>query len=246
MLELNRLYKLDCMEGMKEFPDEYFDLAIVDPPYGVGSVTYMPRTRSKAAGGYIDRYEITVATLDIKQRNIVKTSVFHHNNTKHTVTGRFEIDQNTAPAPEYFEELFRVSKNQIIWGGNHYILPPSRGFVIWRKTTVSESFSMGMCEYAWLSFNTNPKVFDAAPQGTVTDARIHPTQKPVKLYTWLLKNFAKPGDKIIDTHVGSASSLIACYDMDFDFVGFEIDEDYHAAAQSRLDFHMAQMKMEGI
>ncbi len=242
MNEMNRLYNIDCMEGMRDFPDKYFDLAIVDPPYGVGSVTYMPRIRNKAFGGYIDEYNITVATLDKNQRQSVKTNVIHNENTKSSQRGNFG-DENASPNPEYFEELFRVSKNQIIWGGNYFILPPSRGFVIWRKTTVSESFSMAMCEYAWISMNANAKIFDCAPQGTATEPRIHPTQKPIALYSWLLNNYANAGDRILDTHVGSASSLIACHNMGFDFIGFEIDQNYYAAAMERLEAARAQMSI---
>lgn len=230
---------MDCLEGMKQFPDKYFELAIVDPPYGVGSVTYMPRTRKNAFGGYIDNYEITVATLDANQRALNKVAVVHTQLSSTTIQNFAEA--NASPRPEYFEELFRVSKNQIIWGGNYYILPPSRGFVIWRKTTVAESFSMAMCEYAWMSFNANSKIFDGAPQGTASDPRIHPTQKPVKLYEWLLTNYAKEGDKILDTHVGSASSLIACYNLGFDFIGFEIDKDYYEAATKRLEAVKSQV-----
>ncbi|MGI6579920.1 MAG: DNA methyltransferase [Saccharofermentanales bacterium] len=231
----------DCMAGMARYPDKYFDLAIVDPPYGTGSVTYMPRTRDNAFGGYIDKYEITVATLDANQRALSKVEVVHTQTSKETIRNFSEA--NASPNPLYFEELFRISKNQIIWGGNYFILPPSRGFVVWHKTTVAETFSMAMCEYAWVSFNTNSKMFSGAPQGTAKDPRVHPTQKPVALYKWLLKNYAKKGDLILDTHVGSASSLIACHDMGFDAVGFELDEDYYKASKQRLERHMRQISM---
>ena len=240
-LNLTGFYNMDCMEGMKQIPDKYFDLAIVDPPYGVGSVTYMPRTRDNAFGGYIDKYEITIATLDANQRALTKVNVVHSQSSKETVKNFAEA--NASPCPEYFEELFRISKNQIIWGGNYFILPPSRGFVVWHKTTVSESFSMAMCEYAWVSFNSNSKMFSGAPQGSTKDPRFHPTQKPVALYKWLLANYAKAGDKILDTHVGSASSLIACYDMGFEYLGFELDEDYYRMATERLEKHKAQLNM---
>jgi len=232
---------MDCMDGMAQFPDKYFELAIVDPPYGVGSVTYIPGERENTCGGYIDKYNVIVATLDYNQRRKSKVDVVHGGNSKSTIDGFG--DENVSPSPAYFKELFRVSKNQIIWGGNYFLLPPSRGFVIWRKTTVSESFSMAMCEYAWISFNANSKIFDGAPQGTVADPRIHPTQKPVALYEWLMKNYAKPGDKILDTHVGSASSLIACHNLGYEYIGFEIDPDYHAAATERLEAVKAQTKL---
>ena len=150
------------------------------------------------------------------------------------------ISWDVAPGQDYFDELFRVSRNQIIWGGNYFHLPPTRGFLIWRKTNVPEKFSMAMVEYAWMSFQVNAKAFDYSAVGQ--EGRFHPTQKPVALYKWILSNYAKPGDKILDTHVGSASSLIACYDMGFDYVGFEIDEDYYRQAKQRLDDEMAQVR----
>lgn len=214
---------------------------IVDPPYGVGSVTYMPRTRKKAHGGYIDEYTITMATLDQNQRKKAKVDVVHGRLS--SATERGFGDENASPPPEYFDELFRVSKRQIIWGGNYYLLPPSRGFVIWRKTTVAETFTMAMCEYAWLSFDANAKIFSAAPQGTKGNERFHPTQKPVALYNWLLKNYAKEGDKILDTHVGSASSLVACYNGGYDFIGFEVDEHYYRLAKERLEAAKAQTNL---
>ena len=125
-------------------------------------------------------------------------------------------------------------------GGNYFPLPATRCFIIWRKTNVPEKFSMAMAEYAWTSFNANAKVFDYSAVGQ--DGRFHPTQKPVALYKWLLSNYAKPGDKILDTHVGSASSLIACYDMGFDYVGFEIDEEYYNKASKRLEEEMLQTR----
>lgn len=204
MLEMNQLYLMDCMEGMKQFPDKYFELAIVDPPYG----QFNDDKRGHQGGGHAKRYGY----------------------------GKWDI----APNEDYFKELFRVSKNQIILGGNYFTLPPTRCFVVWRKLTISEGFTMAMCEYAWTSFNQNSKWIEIAPQNP---NRFHPTQKPVALYKWLLKNYAKPGDKILDTHVGSASSLIACYDMGFDYIGFEIDEDYYNMAQKRIEENKAQLRM---
>ena len=127
-------------------------------------------------------------------------------------------------------------------GGNYFNLPPSRGFLIWRKTNVPENFTLAMAEYGWMSFQTNAKVFSCS--ATNQEDRFHPTQKPVALYKWILANYAKPGDKILDTHVGSASSLIACYDMGFDYVGFEIDEEYYKSAKKRLEEEMLQIRME--
>lgn len=153
------------------------------------------------------------------------------------------ITWDVAPDSKYFMELFRVSRNQIIWGGNYFELPPTRCFLIWRKLTISESFSMAMCEYAWTSFNDNAKIFEYAPQGRPGDNRFHPTQKPVALYEWILNRYAKEGDTILDTHVGSASSLIACRNTNHKYVGFEIDEDYYRLAKERLEKESAQMNI---
>jgi site-specific DNA-methyltransferase (adenine-specific) len=147
---------------------------------------------------------------------------------------------DVAPGKEYFDELFRISRNQIIWGGNYFDLPPTRCFLIWRKINVPEKFSMAMAEYAWTSFKGNAKVFDYSAVGQ--EGRFHPTQKPPELYKWILTNYAKQGDKILDTHVGSASSLIACYDLGFDYVGFEIDEEYYQQATKRLEEEKAQVR----
>lgn len=153
------------------------------------------------------------------------------------------IAWDVAPGEEYFEELFRVSRNQIIWGGNYFELPATRCFLVWHKLTISESFSMAMCEYAWTSFTGNAKLFECAPQGTANEQRFHPTQKPVKLYSWQLSLFAQPGMKILDTHAGSASSLVACRERGLDAWGFEIDPVYYKKAKARLDEAQAQVMM---
>jgi len=197
----------DCMTGMARYPDKYFDLAIVDPPYRDASENQP--TKDMRANGTLNNF-------------------------------------GDKPNEQYFEELFRVSKNQIIWGANNFQLPDYKGFVIWKKLTISDAFTMSMAELAYISegIGTTSKIFEHAPQGTKENPRIHPTQKPVALYKWLLTNYAKPGDKILDTHVGSASSLIACHDMGFDAVGFELDPDYYKASKQRLDDFMAQPRLE--
>ena len=148
-----------------------------------------------------------------------------------------------APSDEYFKELFRVSRNQIIWGGNYFNLPPIRCFLIWRKLSISENFTMAMAEYAWTSFDGNAKVFDCAPQGKNGDPRFHPTQKPIALYAWILNNYAKQGDTILDTHLGSGSSAIAAWELGFEFTGIEIDEEYYNNAVKRFKTHTAQQKL---
>ena len=150
------------------------------------------------------------------------------------------IAWDTAPGKEYFDELFRVSRNQIIWGGNYFPLPPTRCFLVWRKLTISESFSMAMAEYAWTSFNSNAKVYEHAPQDST---RFHPTQKPVDLYRWIYGLYAKPGDKILDTHLGSGSSRIAAWDAGLDFWGYEIDQEYFRREEERFQRHAAQMNL---
>ncbi len=146
------------------------------------------------------------------------------------------------PTPEYFKELFRVSKNQIIWGANNFQLPQFKGFVIWEKG-IPEDFTMSMAEIAAISegLGTISKIFKLRAAGQ--ESRIHPTQKPVALYEWLLRNYAKPGDKILDTHLGSGSSRIAAYNLGFDFVGCEIDEDYFKAQEERFAAHTAQVSL---
>lgn len=199
---MNQAYCIDCMQAMKQIPDKYFDLAVVDPPYG------LPKDGSNGRGK-------------------LKNRVFNRGNIS---------SWDTPPPAEYFSELFRVSKNQIIWGGNYFSLPPCRCFVVWDKLQPWENFSR--CEYAWTSFNMPSKLFAFDNR---TGGKIHPTQKPVELYLYLLSKFAKQGDKILDTHLGSGSSRIAAYDAGLDFVGFEIDRDYFEKQEERFKAHAAQM-----
>lgn len=196
---------MDCMQGMKEFPDKYFDLAIVDPPYGININHNMGRRKGDKPSDY------KKVTWD-----------------------------NTIPKKEYFDELFRVSKHQIIWGGNYFELPPTKCFIVWRKPQISEKMSFSMVEYAWTNFNETAKEYIGISNEV---DRIHPTQKTVDLYEWLLSRYAKEDDIILDTHVGSASSLIACHNTQHKFVGFELDEEYYKLAKARLDAETAQMNI---
>lgn len=142
----------------------------------------------------------------------------------------------------YFVELFRISKNQIVWGGNYFTLPPSEGWVIWDKG--QRNFSLADGEMAWTSFERATRIFNySRVLSNFTDQRIHPTQKPVKLYKWLLKNYAKEGDKIFDSHLGSGSIAIACHDMKFSLVGCEIDKDYYDAAVKRFNDYKRQLQL---
>lgn len=196
-------YNMDCMDGMKQFPDKFFDLAIVDPPYGLG--------------------------IDGQKESISKNP--KHNRKQHI---RKSWD-SSIPDKDYFYELFRVSKNQIIWGANYfvkYLNTGTKGWIVWDKG--QHGLTMSDCELAFSSFNCPTRVKIINRVELLNEGTIHPTQKPIKLYEWLLNNYAKPGDKILDTHVGSASSLIACHKLGFEYVGFELDTDYFKAASDRL------------
>lgn len=212
---MTEAFNIDCMEYMKTLPDKAFELAVVDPPYGNGGGEFSSRNGTRF-GGRFDRYD--------KDKKLRKKSNWDY-----------------APGEDYFKELFRVSKNQIIWGGNYFSLPPCRCFIIWKKTNIPENFSMAMCEYAWCSFNDNAKIIELSSQGITN--RFHPTQKPVALYEWIYSRYAKEGDKILDTHMGSGSSRIAAYNMGFDYVGCEINKDYFEKEEERFKEHSAQLNL---
>jgi len=197
---------------------------------GGGQDVWTKNSRSRF-GGIFDKYNIKSQEIDASRTGGGYAEKYG-SKVKHW---------DIAPSQEYFNELARVSKNQIIWGGNYFNLPPTRCFLVWRKLTISESFTMAMCEYAWTSFNDNAKWIEIAPQGNKGKERFHPTQKPEKLYAWTLNNYAEKGMKILDTHLGSGSIAIACYDMGFDLTGFEIDKDYYEAAVKRLETHKKQL-----
>jgi site-specific DNA-methyltransferase (adenine-specific) len=196
------LLNVDCMDFMATLPDKAFDLAIVDPEFGIG-IGNSPRL-------------VTDKGLKAK-------------------------DWDNKPIdPQYFVELFRATKNQIIWGGNYYALPANKHCVIWDKMQ-PESLSFGMFDYAWTSFDGANKIFRRSVQDE--KGKIHPTQKPVTLYKWLLTNYAKPGHRILDTHLGSGSSAIAAHNFGFDFVGCELDKEYYDAAVRRFNKATAQISM---
>lgn len=241
---------MDCMEGMKEIPDKFFDLAIVDPPYGGGSqIVQVERERGCAAEPQITSIKNgRGSVMGGLQSTISATRTGGTWSVKYQTEGIFSEDirhWDVAPSQEYFDELARVSKNQVIWGGNYFGLPPTRCFLIFRKKQIPlEGFSMSPIEYAWTSFNDNARMFEAySSGGSGREDRFHPTQKPVALYEWLLTKYAKPGDKILDTHVGSASSLIACENMGFQYIGFEIDKEYYDLGVERLEKNRRQTKL---
>lgn len=233
MLE-SGFYNMDCMEGMKEFPDGFFDLAIVDPPYGINapkmSMGSCPNRKDKHGSG------ISAAERLRKERGRLNQGP---GKLKGRILNQSDCSWDTNPPKEdYFRELMRVSKNQIIWGGNYFPLPPTRCIVVWDKVQSWENFSQ--VEIAWTSFDRPAKIFR---MGNCGAGKIHPTQKPVELYQFLLGKFAGGGMRILDTHVGSASSLIACRKAGFPYWGFEIDKGYYESARERLAREEAQVNV---
>lgn len=211
-------YNMDCMDGMKEFPDKYFDLAVVDPPYGIGESGEKNHTRGKLA-----------MAKDYKP---------------------FDGMDLKAPDKKYFDELFRVSKNQIIFGANHFIskIPyDSHCWIVWDKDNGETDFAD--CELAWTSYNSAVRKFRYRWNGMLQEnmrkkeVRIHPTQKPKALYDWIFSRYAERGMKFLDTHVGSASSLMAAHDAGLQYVGFEKDKYYYDLSKERLEQHEAQMSL---
>ena len=207
------LRRMDCMNLMREFPDGWFDLAIVDPPYGI-SATRMGMGSGFSGGKYRNRLSQGSGKLKGRALQALNSDWDAH-----------------PPKQEYFDELRRVSKAQIIWGGNYFPLPPTRCVVCWDKLQPWENFSQW--EMAWTSFNGPAAIFRASNSGSY-NPKIHPTQKPVKLYSWLLNKFAKPGHRILDTHLGSGSSAIACSEFGAHLTGCEIDLGYFEAACARI------------
>ena len=204
---MSTVYLMDCIEGMKRYPDRYFDLAIVDPPYGIGA----------GSKKFI-------------------------NGTSKTVKDYYkENDWDTErPTQEFFTELKRVSKNQIVWGGNYFadLLGAFRCFIFWDKTIHGNSYADG--ELAWTSFDGVARYYRKNIAQVNSEGRMHPTQKPITLYDYVFTNFASEGDLILDTHLGSGSSRIAAHKAGLDFVGFEIDREYYTSSNKRFTNYVAQ------
>ena len=209
-LKLNKLTitNEDNMELMARYPDNYFDLAIVDPPYGLERL----QKGSLRLGGVKGNY-------------------------------KEKLEWDKKPTEEYFNELFRVSKNQIVWGANNFIMPPSEYFLIWNKKQTVDNFATA--EYAWVSMGLKKpaKIFDYGIHKHNHTDKIHPTQKPIDLYKFILDKYAKQGDKILDTHLGSGSIAIACHDYGFDLTACELDKEYYDKAMTRINNHKAQTKL---
>lgn len=199
------LYNGDCMEYMKSLPDNFFDLAIVDPDYALNG-------KISKGGTWAKKYK------------------------------GFDGALGGKPTKEYFDELFRISKNQIVWGGNYFIdlLYPSRCFLIWDKK--ARMNTLADCEMAWTSFDKNAKIF-THPRNT-SEKRVHICQKPIALYEWIMNNYAKPNERILDTHLGSGSSAIAAHRLGFEFVGVEINKQYFDSALNRVKKHTECVEVE--
>jgi len=225
------LLNCDCMAVMKDAPDDYWDLAIVDPPYGIGESGANNESRTKAFGSRVDG------------KNTKGTEVKAKKYKPFAGLDKKPMDSI------YFSELLRVSKNQIIWGANHFIdkIPiASPCWIVWDK---QNSGDYADCELAWTSFKTAVRKFEFRWNGMLQgdmknkETRIHPTQKPVKLYQWLLTNYAKPGQRILDTHAGSMSSVIACHYFECEITACEKDKDYFEAGKARVHRETRQIAM---
>jgi site-specific DNA-methyltransferase (adenine-specific) len=208
----SEVYLEDCVKALKRFNDNHFDLAIVDPPYG------------------IERFKNVTTTPSSKD---VHAKRFQ----------RMETVNNDKPSDEYWSELFRVSKNQIVWGANNFELPPSEYFLCWNKQQAMPNFAT--LEYAWVSMGLKKpaKLFTYSIHKHNQVDKVHPTQKPIPLYDWILQNYAKEGDLILDTHLGSGSSRIAAYKGGFNFVGFEIDQEYYEKQEKRFNDFKSQLRL---
>jgi len=220
------VYNEDCVEGLKRFSDNHFDLAIVDPPYGI-KADRLTRTKGKSG----------------------KSRTFNQN-----LKYNYEPKEWDAEIPniEYWNELFRVSKNQIVWGGNYFseYLPSKKGWIVWdKKVTNANNKNFSDCELAWTSFDCIVRKFTYDWIGfgylnnPMKQVKIHPTEKPITLYEWIFSQYSKEGDKILDTHLGSGSSRIAAQKSKLDFTGFEIDKDYYEAQEKRFKDFVSQLRM---
>ena len=212
----------DCMDLLKRTPDKFYDIALIDPPYGINACENLAKNNGKKYGGKT-----------LARRNTYKSKDW----------------DTSSPNVEYFNELIRVSKNQIIWGANHFIskIPyNSSCWIVWDKKT---NGAFADCELAYTSFNTAVRKFEYTWNGMLQgdmknkEERIHPTQKPVALYKWILDKYAKEGDKILDTHLGSMSIAIACHDYGFELTGCELDKEYFDKGVQRVKNHVSQLKL---
>lgn len=231
------LYNMDCMEAMRQFPDGFFDLAVVDPPYGI-SVTSRHKGGALVGGGAAVRRDETKIRMRGEYKKAWGALKFYH-----------AFDDSAPPDEGYYKELRRVSRYQIIWGGNFFLdhLGATSCMIVWDKK--KRGLDQADCELAWTNLPGQSRVFEFLWNGMLQgdmknkEERFHPTQKPVALYSWILSRYAKPGYKILDTHAGSASSLVACHRAGLDAWGFEIDPEYYRLASERLERERAQVSL---
>ena len=229
MIERNKIYLGDCMDFLREMPDKSVDLVLTDPPYGDAG-TYLKGSSDGRFDGQFSKYR---RKYDIAK--IIRTGGSWAAKYENKIAA-----WDVAPSGKIFDEIFRVSKHQIIWGGNYFKLPPARCFFVWDKKNISENFSMSMCEYAWTSFTGNAKLYRQIPQDS---ARFHPTQKPVGLIKWCLAQAQKHiGESftVLDPFSGSGTTAIACRELGLDFVCIEKDPEYFRRSLERLDKARAQ------
>ena len=247
---ISEVHNIDCIEYMRTLPDNYFDLAVCDPPYGMAnseiesgggttgstrgsSDTSHQQVNNRLKGGRRERYYALLPPTISGQENPAISQYNRFQGGTWATKFRKPMGDNLqaptwdiAPPKEFFDELFRVSKEQIIWGGNYFELPPTRCFLVWEKTNIAEKFTMAMCEYAWTSFKGNAKLFKHRSLRDDHSGKFHPTEKPQALYGWILRMYAKDGMRIFDPMMGSQSSRIAAYKMGIDYYGCEIDPYY--------------------
>jgi site-specific DNA-methyltransferase (adenine-specific) len=207
---LSEVYLEDCVKALKRFNDNHFDLAIVDPPYG------------------IERFKKPSGTTRFKSSKLMQEE---------------GLTWDIKPTDEYWDELFRVSKNQIVFGANNFTMPPSEYFLIWDKAQTVDNFATA--EYAWVSMGLKKpaKIYRYSIHKHNHTDKIHPTQKPIDLYRWILQNYAEEGNLILDTHLGSGSSRLAAFEGGFNFVGFEIDQEYYEKQEKRFNDFKSQLRL---
>lgn len=230
------VFNCDCIEYMRSLPDKFFNLAIADPPYGAANSDMDCRGGGRFGERFKRYFQQTdsveaLGQTDTRFQPCPRREVRKVRNMR----GGVETPQwDVAPPKEYFDQLFRVSENQIIWGGNYFSLPPTRCFLVWEKH-IPEQFTMAMCEYAWTSFKGNAKLFKFPSIRKGYSGKFHPTEKPIELYQWILRNYANDGDKIFDPNMGSQNSRLAAYSLGFDYWGCEINEYYFGLGNENFD-----------
>jgi site-specific DNA-methyltransferase (adenine-specific) len=240
---ISEVFLMDCVEGMKQYPDNYFDLAVVDPPYGINAPNMTmgsnPNRNGRHKNGENQYGGVSVAE-KLKKGRLNQGGEKLKNRMLNT--SAFDWD-NEVPTDEYWEQLFRVSVNQVVWGGNYFPLPPTRGIACWNKNQPWDNFSQ--FELAWTSFDCPARLITLSNRGgNNEETKIHPTQKPVKLYDWIYKHYLPQGGKVLDTHLGSQSNRISAFKTgNIDFTAFEIDKEYFEKGEKRFQQFKSQLRL---